>query len=536
MEAKTKILKYLEIINHSSISLDYISKLNKISDVYDIETISIFYYSYRQITEDLKINNKSSVSINYVLARNFILLEKINNKFFVQILLDNEDIMELPDNLELRLVELINTSHLDAHLFKYINLHRNKLKISEKTIKHIFNNPSFFMKYLDSDVKVIRQILLKNRDQKYKQDLIKYIETQGCINNIILYNCIVSKEYKIQYINNINVNELKNNVCYNHLMAYLEKCKILQKYLISKEDLDVMLKYPEYCDIMDLMNIIKHDVYKEEILLIYLINKKNISSYELEKIINELGEDNHYIKEYCKVNKKIENKRKKIKTNDYNTGSETSKKLEASYRDLNDKMTECIGMQENKQTSTNFFCKETNFINTKNMTHITNDQKSNNIDRNTQNLDQNYKDQTIIYPNKINDFSINKVITTDMSFNDILANDSSLNLTEVNSFLDSLFNTYDFKYNYNIIIGILKKYEKPVTSKIQEYLMKILEEGFFEECYFDMIRNLYNRLLKYCTNTKTRKNNDMILIGLSKYCKYFNKEVSLGNVKNNKKK
>jgi len=102
---------------------------------------------------------------------------------------------------------------------------------------------------------------------------------------------------------------------------------------------------------------------------------------------------------------------------------------------------------------------------------------------------------------------------------------------EVCNLIDLIFEILDFKRTCNLVLDILKSYRASVIEKIQINLLKVLDDGFFEVEYFENIRNLYNKLLVLSNTSKTKKNNDTILIKLSKYCNFFDKEIHIGNIK-----
>lgn len=529
MNAKIKILKYLEITNNCCSSLQYISKLLNILDIFDFETVKNFYLTYKDRKKDIKINNKLSVSINYILTRNFEFLEKIDDSFFIHLLIDNEEYFELSDTLELRLIEIINKSSvLDIKLYKYITKYHNNLILTETSAKYIFD-VSKLMSYTKNDIKVIRQILLKNRETKTKEEIIKYIKTQGCINNIILYNCFILQIYNVSYISNIDIATVKKIFCYSHFIEHINKSRILQRYFVSLRDLDCMLKYPEYAIIDDLIKYcndkseekisscldglqdtnVKNNLHNDqnkhtqvdfpiqEILVMYLINKKHTTICDIQQIINKLGLENKLLIEFFKIKgydlQEIDPKR--IKLNDHDNSENDKLKKSTSIVDrVNARV---LSLQKIKDSYP----------------------IHNNIEIS---LLADAHDDILFDKNRF-------FMNIDMYLKRI--HNKEFSSDEVCNLIDLIFEILDFKRTCNLVLDILKSYRASVIEKIQINLLKVLDDGFFEVEYFENIRNLYNKLLVLSNTSKTKKNNDTILIKLSKYCNFFDKEIHIGNIK-----
>lgn len=564
MCVKLDILKYLQIFNHTTSSLVYISRLLNIHTKYSIDDIQSFYTQYSYITKDVNVSSKLGLSINYVLTNNFDLLRIIDDNLFIQLLTDYESDLILPDDLELRLVSIINIllddkpcplrinnvsddkfrpvsinnvsddkpcplsinniSDDNICLLRYISKYKNKLLFSKLSVKYVNNSVSYYMSYTGSNIDIIKQIILKSCDTNYKAELDKYICTQGCINNILMYNCMVLNIYKVLYVNNIDINECRKNICYKHFVEYLDKSRMFIRYFVNEGSLEIILKYPEYISVQEFIKKVEEDIIfihsdiflvfsKEEIILIFYIFRKQYNSQDASLIISKC-------KEYLELF------------------------TEFSYNiDLSNQISIC----ENK------FNKEY-----ENTVEFNSEEFENNLDGF---IDEYIKKYEIFYNNsneencnergikcrkisvtdiRINNDDINSVVNSKMLLS-ILEFDKNtcikiikykdIKVDEIFIFLESVFIKYDFKFIYELIVEILNLHGKNIIDRIQIYILDILEEGFFEECYFDMIKSIYNKLLSYSTTIKAKKNNDSILILLSRYCKYFSKDLYLGNLK-----
>ncbi|KAK6090103.1 hypothetical protein P3W45_000829 [Vairimorpha bombi] len=479
MCVKLDILKYLHILNHTTTSLVYISRLLTIHTKYSLDDIKTFYIQYSYVTKDVKVSSKLGLSINYVLTNNFDLLRIINNDFFIQLLIDYESDLILPDDLELRLVSLINTlSDYNPCLLRYVTKYKNKLDFSEISVKNVSSPVSYYMSYTGSNIYIIRQIILKSRAKNFKTELDKYICTQGCINNILLYNCIIQNIYKVFYVSNIDIKECRENICYKHLVEYLNKSRMLQRYFVKEGSLEIILKYPEHISVLEFIRKIEEDkrfkcsdisslFSTEEIILIFYILRKQYNIQDASLILGKCSEYSDLFIEFCYYHNIDPCRYDVYEDSEYK--SIKYRKISVTDLDIN-----------------NLIIKSKMLLN----------------------LLQSDKKACI------------KIIA-----------DKDIKKDEILHFLEFIFIKYDFKFVYELILEIINLHGKAVVDRIQLYLLDILEEGFFEECYFDMIKIIYSKLLSYSTTIKTKKNNDSILILLSRYCKYFDKELYLGNIK-----
>jgi hypothetical protein len=164
------------------------------------------------------------------------------------------------------------------------------------------------------------------------------------------------------------------------------------------------------------------------------------------------------------------------------------------------------------------------------------------------NLDQINKSEykNILYDDNAKVVKIKPQIVNNKSGDDILKTLELLCTTEVDiliveSFLRELFSDYCFDFYGDYLPRLIKNFQKEqkicrVIFKIQENVINILEIGFFNPNFFILIKNILNTIIKYRVQdncpfcSKVRKNNDKIIILLSYFTQFFDKNFQIGNV------
>lgn len=426
-----KILNFLDIKNHTVCNLEYINKTRSLQNKFSVIDIKHFYKNYCNINNDIKMRTNKSyvlcISIAYCLINNENFLKNIDDEFFVLLFENNLELIKISDYTELRLVEIINKTN-NFKLLKYIKNFKNKLKFNVNVIKYNYD-VSYLMTYNDKNIEIIKEILIKSFNNSYKKNLIEYINAQGCINNVIFYNCVILNKHKIIYINNLDVEEIMKKICNKHILEFLEKSEICQRFFYQK-----IINIEQEKKICNL----KH---KNNNLLDHLRNSKN-------KFVDVNIED------FCNIKNQSNNKIEKNYLK--NNHEDDSKKIVLIQKDGKD----------------------------------------------------------------------DKFVFSDLEQVDFyLSFDHSIR--EKIQYLKN----YEFSFIYSHLNKILDEHKDKSVLHIQDYLIEILQEGFFEETYFDMIQNLYNKLIMYNKNIKCCKNNDKILLLVSKYCKFFDNTIYIGHIK-----
>ncbi|EQB61449.1 hypothetical protein NAPIS_ORF00969 [Vairimorpha apis BRL 01] len=382
-----KILNFLDIKNHTVCNLEYINKTRSLQNKFSVIDIKHFYKNYCNINNDIKMRTNKSyvlcISIAYCLINNENFLKNIDDEFFVLLFENNLELIKISDYTELRLVEIINKTN-NFKLLKYIKNFKNKLKFNVNVIKYNYD-VSYLMTYNDKNIEIIKEILIKSFNNSYKKNLIEYINAQGCINNVIFYNCVILNKHKIIYINNLDVEEIMKKICNKHILEFLEKSEIYHLRNSKNKFVDVNIE--DFCNI------------------------KNQNDSKKIVLIQKDGKDDKFV-----------------------------------FSDL---------------------------------------------------------EQVDFYLSF--DHSIREKI--------------------------QYLKNYEFSFIYSHLNKILDEHKDKSVLHIQDYLIEILQEGFFEETYFDMIQNLYNKLIMYNKNIKCCKNNDKILLLVSKYCKFFDNTIYIGHIK-----
>lgn len=428
MNITKKILNFLGITNHTVRNLEYISKIRVIQNEFTLEELKFFYKNYDKIHNDMKLQVNNSyvlcISISYCLLNNENFLNSISNKFLEILFENNTETIKISENIELRLVETINSTK-NQRLLRYIKNYKNKLEFSKDFIKYNFD-VAYMMTYKGNNQEIIKQIIIKNHNASYKKTLEDYIDTQGCINNVIFYNCLLLNKCKIMFINNIYIDDIINNICNKHILDFLERSEITQRFFYNK----IIKNHQE--------NMFSNIEQKEVDFL-----QTNASHNFMSDITNTENEKSL----------KRQNNKNKITNND-----------EEKFKKRN-KIQNCSEMHKNLKGNSN---------------------------------------------------QIGSSDTSQRSIKEKIQK----------------FKSYEFSFIYSELIKILDEHKVDSVLLLQEYLLDILQDGFFEEIYFELIQKMYNKLLTYNKNTRIRKNNDKILLLVSKYCKFFENSMIIGHVKN----
>ena len=176
----------INIINEESIDNKYEEeRINRIKEL---------------INNSLSIDYKAILQKNSILASNYLLLEKNNNKMKMEdILIDN---YKLKDETKL-------------YLFSPVSLVANKIKKNfNKNDFELFNEDNHYIEmfglYLEEIITKLNSYINEGKEREYiKNNKIKF----ACYNDHYYLCCYLNDKFKEEYFNgkNINETELKNN-------------------------------------------------------------------------------------------------------------------------------------------------------------------------------------------------------------------------------------------------------------------------------------------------------------------------------------
>ncbi|KAF9764762.1 hypothetical protein NGRA_0315 [Nosema granulosis] len=272
--------EYLGLWNGTSKDLTYIAKCTALHKKFS--TVDIFHwYSTSSKSRDIKIQNKPSVSITFILLSYTDFLDSIDDTFLSTLLLDCTEDISLESHIELRVVRIINST--GVHLHKYIKRYINKLDllVNPTEIIKINNDVSYYM--AQDSLKHIKILSHKLKTPSYKENIKKYIESQGIINDTLFVHALLVDSLP-RYISNVNIQNLYTNLCYKHLFRYIEKSQLIQKYFISSGDQNCILKYSNLVEVnIDLQ--LPQCLSTEEMFFIFLSNRLKLSKDEIQTLV-----------------------------------------------------------------------------------------------------------------------------------------------------------------------------------------------------------------------------------------------------------
>lgn len=580
---------HLGISKAISHSLEYISKLLDLHTKFTVEEISNWYSSCTERTKDVKVANKQALSINSVLLNSTGLLNIIDDTFLSTLLLECTEEINLSEEIELRIVNIINSTDLPLH--RYILRYSNRLKLTKEVLR-INNDCSYYMS--QDTFHLLKAVSQKVKIESYKENLRKYINSQGIINDTIFIHALLL-DISPRYISNVNYDRISTVVCYKHLSEYIAKSSLLQKYFRDVDD--CKLKYPPEIDLNLNLNV-PRCLTKVEVMYILLKNKKKLTKSEIQTIvaydsaillkfliINNYNLDQMITRRILELEDAgidfynlikrygIEMVRKNIVP-----ANQANRQLFSKYKilvrrlegDLNVELQdgpELIGyiskykpfLYENERLRLVEACMPYCSIEDLHTMLIDLDCPSRNISEFVVSNLSNIKNKTIatslqerFVENKRALKAKERVNPSPKDFYKEIENHKhvlEILSTEVRSvgfvegILDLIFVDYEFDFYSGYIPRIIKLYYNEgkaicrLIYKIQENVKYTLDTGFFKYEYFSSIRNILNTIIKYRINdncsycSKVRRNNDKIILGLAYYTKHFEKNLKVGTIK-----